>query len=94
MDGRVNTDRIRKAWTSRGFGCDLWTDPPGQLWADFVHSTDELVMLLEGEIEISLQGKTFRPKIGDEVLIPAGTPHTVRNTGRTPNRWLYGYRLG
>jgi hypothetical protein len=26
------------------------------------------------------------------VLIPAGIPHTVINTGQTTNHWFYGYK--
>jgi quercetin dioxygenase-like cupin family protein len=71
----------------------MWTDPPGQVWVDFVHSVDELLMLVEGEIELSLSGRTWRPAPGEEVLIPAGVTHTVRNVGGTTSRWLYGYRI-
>jgi len=61
--------------------------PPGQEWRDLVHTVDELVMLIEGELELSFQGKTLRPSVGEEVLIPAETRHTVRNVGGTTNRW-------
>jgi len=88
----VNRAQIENLWHSRGFSCDLWTDPPGQEWIDYVHSVDEVVMLLEGELEMEMQGKRFRPKIGEEVLIPASVSHTVRNVGATTARWLYGYK--
>ncbi len=79
-------------WRGRGFSCGIWTDPPGQVWADFVHPTDELVMLIEGELELELGGRILRPLPGEAVLIPAGVAHSVRNLGRTRNRWYYGYR--
>lgn len=84
--------RIARDWRGRGFSCDLWSDPPGQVWADFVHAGDELVMLLEGQIELRFGGRVLRPAVGEEVLIPAGAAHTVVNTGAARNRWLYGYR--
>ena len=70
----------------------MWTDPPGQVWANFVHEVDELVTLIEGEIELSFQGQTLRPHIGEEVFIPAEVRHTVRNIGTTTNRWCFGYK--
>lgn len=88
----VNRHHIEQDWQERGFSCDLWVDPPGQEWIDFVHDVDELVTLVAGEIEMELEGKTFRPAVGEEVFIPAHTSHTVRNVGDTPARWLYGYR--
>ena len=85
-------NQVPENWNIRGFSCDIWTDPPGQVWADFVHAVDELVMPIEGEVQIEMQGRTLRPTVGEEVLIPAGVSHTVRNTGRVRSRWYYGYR--
>lgn len=88
----MDYSQVKNNWETRGFSCGIWTDPPGKIWADYVHDTDELVMLLEGEIELSYRGKTFRPHTGEEILIPAGENHTVKNIGNTTNRWYYGYK--
>ncbi|MGH8727900.1 MAG: cupin domain-containing protein [Burkholderiales bacterium] len=90
----MDNAKIKSDWKRRGFSCGIWTDPPGQVWADFVHDSDELVMLSQGEIEISFLGTVLRPEIGEEILIPAGASHTVRNIGKTTNRWYYGYKRG
>jgi mannose-6-phosphate isomerase-like protein (cupin superfamily) len=79
-------------WETRGFTCELWMDPPGQVWADFVHETDELVMVAEGTVEFEFDGRRVRPAPGEEVLIPARSVHTVRNVGATTARWYFGYR--
>jgi quercetin dioxygenase-like cupin family protein len=50
-------------------------------------------MLVEGELELTMQGRKIRPKVGEEVMIPAHTKHSVKNVGSTTNRWLYGYKL-
>ncbi len=91
---QMGADRrqVERDWRSRGFSCGLWVDPPGQVWEDYVHATDEVVIVLEGELELELQGKTFRPHIGEEVFIPAHVPHSVRNVGGTTAKWLYGYK--
>ncbi|MGE0372295.1 MAG: cupin domain-containing protein [Gammaproteobacteria bacterium] len=83
---------VQRDWKTRGFSCDIWTDPPGQVWRDYVHETNELLMLIEGEIEVHLGGKTLRPAVGEEVFIPARAPHTVINSGAITNHWFYGYR--
>jgi mannose-6-phosphate isomerase-like protein (cupin superfamily) len=88
----VNIDSIRSDWRSRGFSCDVWTDPPGQTWEDYTHGVDEVVMIIEGEIEFEIGEQTLRPSVGEEVYIPAGVLHSVRNIGRTTSRWLYGYK--
>jgi quercetin dioxygenase-like cupin family protein len=83
---------IRSQWTQRGYSFEYWIDPPGQVWRDFKHDVDELVTLIEGEIEIELEGRRLRPRVGEEVTIPAGARHTVMNTGDAANRWCFGYR--
>jgi quercetin dioxygenase-like cupin family protein len=84
--------KIAADWAARGFSCDLWTDPPGQCWEGFTHPTDEVVTVLEGCIEFEVAGVVCRPQIGEQLLIPAGTVHSVRNIGETTARWLYGYK--
>jgi mannose-6-phosphate isomerase-like protein (cupin superfamily) len=88
----VDRGAVARAWKARGFSCDVWTDPPGQRWEGFVHPTDELVMLVEGEIEMEVDGRVLVPAVGEEVLVPARARHSLRNTGGTTTRWLYGYR--
>jgi quercetin dioxygenase-like cupin family protein len=90
--GAVEIAKIKKDWSERGFSCDLWVDPPGQVWKDYVHPVDELLTVVEGNLEIEIEGRAFRPEAGQELLIPANARHTVRNLGRTTARWLYGYR--
>jgi len=89
----IDQKQIAADWKARGFSCGLWVDPPGQVWEDYVHSTNELLMLMEGALELEMRGKILHPVIGEEVLIPANTSHTVRNIGGTTVRWLYGYKL-
>ncbi|WP_245817450.1 cupin domain-containing protein [Hydrococcus rivularis] len=88
----MDYSQIKQNWEKRGFSFGVWSDPPGQIWADYTHDTDELVMLAEGEIELSFGGQILRPRVGEEILIPAREPHTVRNIGQTTNRWYYGYK--
>jgi quercetin dioxygenase-like cupin family protein len=92
MTTPVDQDAVSAEWRARGFSCGLWVDPPGQVWPNFVHETDELVMVVEGEVEFEIEGDTRHPHPGEEVLIPAGARPTVRNRGGTLSRWLYGYK--
>ncbi len=86
----MNPEHIKKNWESRGYSFGVFKDPPGQVWADYVRWTDELVVLSEGEIEI--EGNSEQPSIGKEVFIPANPLHTVSNVGKTNNVWYYGYK--
>ena len=88
----MNPDRIKQDRHSRGYSFRIFRDPPGQVWADFVHKVDELVVLAEGEIEVEVEGKAEKPKIGEEVFIPANAVHTVRNVGQKNNVWFHGHK--
>ena len=81
----MNPNQLQENWNSRGYSFGVFKDPPGQVSADFFHKTDELVVLAEGEIEIEIEGKSQRPRIGEEVFIPANALHTVRNVGSRGN---------
>lgn len=86
--------QITADWAARGFSCDLWTDPPGQRWEVFTHATDEVVIVLEGEMEFEVEGEVHHPQSGEELCIPAGSVHSARNIGNSTARWLYGYGGG
>ena len=91
LNHKIYPNQIKQNWNSRGYTFGIFKDSPGQVWADFVHKTDELVVLAEGEIEIEIEGKSQRPLIGKEVFIPANAHHTVRNVGSVGSIWYYGY---
>ncbi len=92
MNSSIDRESIKKDWAKRNYSCDLFVDPPGQCWEDFVHPVDELVIVLEGKLEIEMDGRKFCPTIGEEVFIPRQAHHSVRNTGNVTARWLYGYK--
>ena len=52
---KVDKLKLKNDWKQRGYSFGVFRDPPGQVWADFVHKTDELVVLAEGEIEIEIE---------------------------------------
>jgi quercetin dioxygenase-like cupin family protein len=74
-----------------GFSCDLFIDPPGREWRDFVHSMNELVTVVEGVLQMTVAGRAFTVRPGDEVFIPKGAVHSVKNVCAAETRWLYGY---
>ena len=90
----MDRNEIAADWAGRGFSCDLWVDAPGNRWEDFTHATDELVIVLQGNMEFEVEGEIHHPQVGDELLIPAGAVHSARNIGETTARWLYGYKKG
>jgi hypothetical protein len=52
---------------------------------------NELVTVVEGALELSIAGQTWVVQPGDEVFIPEGAVHSVKNIHTDTTRWLYGY---
>ena len=52
------------------------------------HREDETFYVLEGEVELFVNGRVIEAATGTFVNIPRGTLHTFRNTGTDPARLL------
>jgi len=87
----VHREKVSQSWGARGYSCDVFIDPPGREWNDFVHMKNELVTVVEGQLQVTIEGQEFIAKPGDEVYIPKGACHSVKNLHVTTTRWLYGY---
>ena len=88
----INQKQIAEQWHARGYSCELWIDPPGQRWENFVHDTDEIIVVLQGKMEFEVDGTVHHPEPGEELHVPAQALHSARNTGSTEARWLFGYK--
>ena len=78
-------------WDRRGYSCGLFVDPPGREWNDFVHTTNELVTVAEGRLELTVGETRLLAEPGDEVFIPRHCRHSVKNVHDGTTRWLFGY---
>lgn len=87
----LDRDQIAQDWDRRGYSCDVFTDPPGREWNDFVHATNELVIVMDGRLKLTIGGEEIIAEPGDEVFIPKGVCHSVKNISSSTTRWLYGY---
>ena len=87
----LNRAEVARSWSARGYSCDLFSDPPGREWNDFVHSTNEVVTVVEGKLLMSIDGEEFIAEPGAEVFIPKGAYHSVKNIHHATTKWLYGY---
>ena len=87
----LNRDQVAQDWRRRGYSCDVFTDPPGREWNDFVHATNELVTVMDGKLKLTIGGKELIVEPGDEVFIPKGVLHSVKNISSSTTHWLYGY---
>ena len=48
-----------------------------------VHAkSDQVLLVVEGEVEAEVAGKKWRMRPGDSCIVPAGTKHRFKNTGK------------
>lgn len=87
----VDHAQVRGDWAGEGFSFGVFRDPPGQEWNDFVHDSDEYVLVAEGRLRITVGGETFAAGPGDLVRIPRRVPHSLVTLPDSGSVWLYGY---
>lgn len=89
----MNSEALKQDFINRGYSFDIFIDPPGQRWMGFTHTVDEIVVVLEGEVTLTVNGIDHTPKVGEEVFIPAHALHDVVTSNTSGSRWAYGYRI-
>ena len=63
---------------------------PGQYVPVHVHpAQDEFILVLEGELQLKLDGVWSKAKVGDLVRLPRGVPHGYFNKSDAPARALF-----
>ena len=61
---------------------------PGDNVGRHTDSAEELILILEGDVELEIDGEVSGAVEGSVVLIPAMAPHNVTNSGSKPARIL------
>ena len=74
------------------FTSGLTRFPPGRAAPMHSHNCGEMVILLEGEGEVEVDGEATRLKPHDSTYIPADRPHRFNNVGDGSMLilWVYG----
>lgn len=70
----------------------ITVNPGGLLSLQYHRRRSEYWIILDAGLEITLGSKTWQPRPGEEIFIPAGTPHRLKGLGPEPARvmelWL------
>lgn len=78
-DGAVVSKTIVKKSTGN---ITLFAFDEGEGLAEHSSPYDALVQLLEGTAEITIGGNPHRLQAGDNIILPANIPHSLKATGR------------
>ncbi|NKB50777.1 MAG: cupin domain-containing protein [Rhizobiaceae bacterium] len=87
----IDQNEVKELWRQEGFDFGIFRDPPGQEWNDFVHGTDEYVLVAQGNLTISVGIESADCQPGDLVRIPRGISHSLKTTSPSGSVWFYGY---
>lgn len=87
----LDRDQVAQDWRRRDYSGDVFTDPPGSEWNDFVHTTNELVTVMVGTLRLTIGPEEIIAEPGDEVCLPKEVRYSVKNISLSATHWLYGY---
>ena len=79
QDGAVVSRTILEKKTGN---VTLFAFDKGEGLSEHAAPFDALVLVLDGEVEISISGQPQRVKAGEAILMPAGKPHALRGVER------------
>jgi mannose-6-phosphate isomerase-like protein (cupin superfamily) len=91
FDLPVEKAQVEADWNVRGYSCDWMMDSTGREWRDCTHRSNALLAVVDGELEIIVSGQKFTLGPGDELGLPKGSLHHLRNASGGTTRWLYGF---
>lgn len=89
----MNIEELEKNWTERGFSFGVGTIKAGDAVEEAFHEDmDELVLMENGEYEFTIDNNSFKQNGDVEVLIPAGSLHSIKNMGQRDSKIYFGYK--
>jgi quercetin dioxygenase-like cupin family protein len=69
----------------------VWQDAPSASYADHTHGTETAHVILNGEMTVTMGGKSHVYRAGERCDVPPGAVHAAR-MGPTGCRYLVGER--
>lgn len=73
----IDKTKIRQDAIKQGFNPIEIYNEPGYVYSLHKHPETKLLVFLEGDMDVSTQGKVFHCRAGDKLIIPGNTPHSA-----------------
>jgi len=94
FDTPLSFAEVKQDWTERGYYTRRYDAEPGWAQEDHYHAFDELVTVVEGRLEMTIEGQRFVLEPGDEIFNPGRAVHAMRNLDDGFTMMLYGFLGG
>jgi quercetin dioxygenase-like cupin family protein len=76
---RIDEEEFREQLRRQGFSrVYIWQDAPGAFYPDHTHEGLTAHIILDGEMTLSMRGKSKTYRTGDRCDVPAGAVHGAR----------------
>jgi mannose-6-phosphate isomerase-like protein (cupin superfamily) len=86
----MNIAELEKQLRSEGFRHTyVWEDGPDRWYSEHTHATKTAHIVLEGEMTLTMHGRTTTYRVGERCDVPAGAVHAAR-MGPSGCRYLIG----
>ncbi|MFH1305164.1 MAG: cupin domain-containing protein [Candidatus Omnitrophota bacterium] len=79
QNGSIVSKEIVKGRTG---SVTLFAFDKGEALSEHTAPFDALVYIIDGEAEVVISGKSFRPGTGESMIMPANEPHSVKAVDR------------
>lgn len=88
--GAMNLSELKKQLHGEGFRHTyVWQDGPDSHYPDHTHSVETAHIILEGEMTLTMEGRSATYRAGQRCDVPAGTVHAA-HIGPAGCRYLIG----
>src|SRR5262249_19741571 len=89
----VSREEVKQDWLARGYS-DPKVQSYSQGWSreEHTHPVNLIMTVLSGRMEFAFSGQQFILHPGDELLYPAGTVHSAKNTHDGTTQILESYK--
>jgi quercetin dioxygenase-like cupin family protein len=86
----MNIDQLTKQLRAEGFGHTyVWQDRPHASYSDHNHATETAHIILEGEMTLTMGGRSTTYRAGERCDVPGGAVHAAK-MGAAGCRYLIG----
>jgi quercetin dioxygenase-like cupin family protein len=90
MKPSMNVPQLEQQLRDEGFGHTyVWQDAPNADYPNHTHATETAHIILDGEITLTMNGRSTTYRAGERCDVPAGALHAAR-MGPTGCRYLVG----
>ncbi len=85
-------EHVARELRREGYRPFPWSDGAGTVYAPHQHEHDECLWMVSGEMEFTVDERSYRLTPGDRLVLPRRTVHSARVLGERVAEYVIGQR--